>query len=225
MDKLDLAASPRTETGRHVHALRRAGAIPAVLYGHKVTPVALSVDAKDLERIWHRAGRTHLVDLHVEGQKGAKKALIKELQIHPRSGHPLHADFFAVNLREKITAEVPVIVIGESPAVQQKLGQVQQVVSSLRVESLPADIPAQITVDITPLTEVDQSITLGQIELPKGVSLPHADADEVVVKIAQVRIRVEEEAPEAAAEEEGAAAAEAGEAPSGEAGGAGSEAE
>jgi large subunit ribosomal protein L25 len=214
MDTLDLQARPRSETGRHVHALRRAGAIPAVLYGHKISPVALSVDAKDLERIWHRAGRTHLVDLHVEGQKGARKALIKELQLHPRSGHPLHADFFAVNLREKITAEVPVIVVGESPAVQQKLGQVQQVVSSLRIESLPADIPGQITVDISSLTEVDQSITLGQIELPKGVAVPHADPDEVVVKIAQVRIRVEEaaaeEAPAAEAAEEGAAPAEEG---------------
>ena len=211
MDTISLPARLRSETGRHVHALRRDGDVPAVLYGHKVAPVNLAIDAKELERVWHRAGRTHLVDIAVDGQK-AHKALIKDLQFNPRSGKPQHVDFFAVNLREKITADVPVIVVGESPIVQQKVGQVQQVVSSLRVESLPADIPAQITVDISGLEEVDQSVLLGQLTLPKGVTLVHADLEEVVVKIAQVRVRAEEEAVEAAAEGEAeAAAAEGGE--------------
>jgi large subunit ribosomal protein L25 len=205
MDSISLNARPRSETGRHVHALRREGAVPAVLYGHKIAPLSLAIDAKELDRVWHRAGRTHLVDIKVTGQM-VHKALIKDLQFHPRSGHALHVDFFAVNLREKITADVPVIVVGDSPAVQQRLGQVQQVVSSLRVESLPADIPAQLTVDISGLTDVDQSVLLGQVELPKGVALVHADLDEVVVKIAQVRVRVEEAEVEAAAEAEEAAA-------------------
>jgi large subunit ribosomal protein L25 len=211
MDSISLSARPRSETGRHVHALRREGAVPAILYGHKISPVSLAIDAKELERVWHRAGRTHLVDVKVAGQK-AHKALIKDLQFHPRSGHALHVDLFAVNLREKITADVPVIVVGESPAVHDKLGQVQQVVSSLRVESLPADIPAQITVDVSGLVEVDQSILLGQIELPRGVTLVHHDPEEVLVKIAQVRVRAEEAEAEApAAEVEAGAAAAAGE--------------
>ncbi len=202
MEKISLSARPRSETGRHVHALRRQGAVPAVLYGHRISPLPLAIDAKELDRVWHRAGRTHLVDVTVQGQK-AHKALIKDLQFHPRSGRALHVDLFAVNLREKLTADVPVIVVGESPAVHQKLGQVQQVVSSLRVESLPGDIPAQLTVDISGLEEVDAAVTLAQVELPKGVTLVHADnLDEVVVKIAAVRIRAEEAAVEAAAEEE-----------------------
>jgi large subunit ribosomal protein L25 len=210
MDSISLSARPRSETGRHVHALRREGAVPAILYGHKISPVSLALDAKELERVWHRAGRTHLVDVKVAGQK-AHKALIKDLQFHPRSGHALHVDLFAVNLREKITADVPVIVVGESPAVHDKLGQVQQVVSSLRVESLPADIPAQITVDVSGLKEVDESILLGQIELPKGVTLVHHDPEEVLVKIAQVRVREEVEVEAPAAEAEAGAAAAAGE--------------
>jgi len=209
MDTITLSARPRSQTGRHVHALRREGAVPAVLYGHKISPLALAIDAKDLERTWQRAGRTHLVDVAVEGQR-KHTVLIKDLQFHPRSGRPLHVDLFAVNLREKITADVPVIVVGESAAVQQKVGQVQQVVSSLRVESLPADIPAQITVDISSLDEVDQSITLGQVEVPKGVALVHADPDEVVVKIAPLRVRAEEEEAAPAAEAEEGAGAEAG---------------
>lgn len=218
MDSISLAARPRSETGRHVHHLRREGAIPAVLYGHKVAPQSLAVDAKEMERTWQHAGRTHLVDVHVEGQRGARKALIKDLQFHPRSGRMLHVDLFAVNLREKITSEVPVIVVGESPAVQQKVGQVQQVVSTLRVEALPADLPAQLTVDISGLTEVDQAVTLGEIELPKAVALVHADLSETVVKIAAVRVREEE--PEAAAAEEGEAAAAGGEGAAAEGGGA-----
>ena len=217
MDSISLSARPRTETGRHVHALRREGGVPAVLYGHKVAPQALVLDAKEMERTWHHAGRTHLVDVHVEGQRGAKKALIKDIQFQPRSGHMLHVDLFAVNLREKITSDVPVIVVGESPAVQLKVGQVQQVVSSLRVEALPADLPAQLTVDISGLTEVDQAVTLGEIELPKNVALVHADLSETVVKIAAVRVREEEPAAEAAAAE-GEAPAGAEETPSGEGG-------
>jgi large subunit ribosomal protein L25 len=206
MDSISLNARPRTETGRHVQALRREGDVPAVLYGHKVTSMALAIDAKELERTWRHAGRTHLVDLHVEGQRATRKALIKDLQFHPRSGRMLHVDFFAVNLREKITAEVPVIVVGESPAVQQRLGQVQQVISTIRIESLPGDLPAQLTVDISGLEEVDQAINLGDITLPPGVVLVHAELTETVVKIATVRVRAEEAELEAAAEAEGAAA-------------------
>jgi large subunit ribosomal protein L25 len=212
MDTIKLTARPRSETGRHVHALRRAGDVPAVLYGHKVAPVALAVDAKDLARTWQKAGRTHLVDIAIEGQKASPKALIKELQINPKSGKPIHVDLFAVNLREKITSEVPVIVVGEAPAVTLKLGQIQQVISSVRVEALPADLPAQLTVDISALTEVDMSVTLGEIDLPKGVVLVHAELADVVVKIATVRVREE---AEAAPEAEGEAAAE-GAAPAGE---------
>ena len=201
MDSISLSARPRSETGRHVHHLRREGGVPAVLYGHKVAAVALAVDAKEMERTWHHAGRTHLVDVHVEGQKGSRKALIKDLQIHPRSGRMLHVDFFAVNLREKITSEVPVIVVGESPAVRERIGQIQQVISTVRVESLPGDLPAQLTVDVSGLTEVDQSVTLGEVELPKGVAIVHTDPSETVVKIAPVRVSEEAVEAELAAEE------------------------
>jgi large subunit ribosomal protein L25 len=218
MDSISLTARPRSETGRHVHHLRREGSIPAVLYGHKVAAVALVVDAKEMERTWQHAGRTHLVDIKVEGQRtAARKALIKDLQFHPRSGRMLHVDFFAVNLREKITSEVPVIVVGESPAVQLKVGQIQQVISTVRVEALPAELPAQLTVDVSELAEVDQSISLAEVELPAGVVLVHADLSETVVKIANVRVR--EEAVEAEAAAEGETPAGGGEAEAAEGGG------
>lgn len=215
-----LEAHRREALGRHARALRRSGEIPAVVYGHNQPPVAIAADAKTLERIWQRAGRTHLVDLTVGGGR-ARKVLIREVQVNPRTGRPVHVDFFAVNLREKITADVPLIPVGEAPAVvDTKVGVLQQVITSVRIECLPGDIPAQLTVDVSGLTEIDQQVNLGEVVLPAGVALVHADLGETVVKIAPMRVRAEEEeAPAAEAAEpaaegaaaEGAAGAEDGE--------------
>src|SRR5207237_3676873 len=92
---LSLRATQREELHKHVHALRRRGEVPAVLYGHNVEPQALATDARSLEKVWHRAGRTHLVDLAIDGGR-ARKVQIRELQIDPRTARLLHADFFAV---------------------------------------------------------------------------------------------------------------------------------
>ena len=113
---LELSATVRSETGRHVHAVRRRGDVPAVLYGHNVEPQALSIEARSLRRVWHQAGHSHLVDLALEGAR-VRKVLIRELQVSPRTTELMHVDLFAVNLREKLTVEIPLIPIGESPAV------------------------------------------------------------------------------------------------------------
>ena len=209
MDALSLAARPRSETGRAVRSLRRAGRVPAVVYGHRQEALAISADARTLGRLWRRAGRSHLVDLAVEGLP-ARKVLIRELQTSPRTGQVLHADFFAVNLLEKLVVDIPLVVVGESPAVTDtKVGQLLQTVNSVKLECLPGDIPAQLTVDISGLTEVDAHISLGQVVLPPGVALVNADPEETVVKIAPLRVREEEEEEPAAEAEEGEEAAAA----------------
>ena len=162
-----------------------------------------------LHRVWMRAGRTQLIDLSVDGGR-AQKVLVREMQIDPRTNRPIHADFFAVNLREKLTADVPVVITGESPAVvDAKIGTLQQLVNTLRVECLPADLPAQFTVDVGGLDEIDAGVHVRDIVLPEGVELVHIDPDELVVKVAALRI-VEEE-PDVAAAEEGAEPAAEGE--------------
>lgn len=202
MTTIALSARRRSELGRHARHLRHEGLIPAVLYGHRVVPMSLTVDERAVERTWARAGRTHLIDLTIDGDR-PHKALLRELQISPRTGRPIHADFFAVNLHEKLTADVPVVLVGEAPAVSQlKVGTLLQTLSEVRVECLPSDLPAQISVDISGLTEVDQAITIGEIALPRGVVIPHVDANEMVVKVAPPRVeKAEEAAPEPAAEE------------------------
>ncbi len=208
---IDLPAKTRDQRGSHNGPLRREGLVPAVLYGHNVEPRALTAPAALLHRVWMRAGRTQLIDLSVDGGR-AQKVLVREMQIDPRTNKPIHADFFAVNLREKLTADVPVVVTGESPAVvDAKIGTLQQLLNTLRIECLPADLPGQFSVDVSGLMEIDSGIHVRDIELPDGVALVHVDPDELVVKVAALRI-IEEEPEVAPAEGEEEAAAAEGEA-------------
>ena len=205
---LALPATPRTEHGRHAELLRRQGRVPAVLYGHNVQPQALSVDARTLHRIWRSAGHSHLVDLTLDGGR-PRKVLIRELQINPRTADLVHVDLFAVNLREKLTVDVPLVPVGESPAVSvEKVGVLQQILTTLKVECLPSDIPAQLSVDISGLLAVDEGVHVSDLPLPEGVTLASGvSPDELVLKIAPVRVVAEE--PEAAEEGAPEAGAEA----------------
>jgi large subunit ribosomal protein L25 len=194
MADLTLAAHARSELGRHVHDLRRRGEVPAVLYGHDLAAQAISADSRALVRIWERAGRSQLVRLTVDGAPPCT-VLIRDFQIDPRTARPLHADFFAINLNAMLAVDVPLVLVGEAPAVTtSKLGLLQQLASTLAVECLPADLPGQLNVDISGLVEVDQGLHVRDVQLPKGVSLgAHVDPDEMIVKVAPLRVVVEEE--------------------------------
>jgi large subunit ribosomal protein L25 len=200
---LELSATVRPETGRHVHAVRRRGEVPAVLYGHNVKPQNLAIEARSLRKVWHNAGHSHLVDLALDGGT-SRKVLIRELQVNPRTTELMHVDLFAVNLREKLTVEIPLIPIGESPAVSElKLGVLQQIITAVKVECMPGDIPALLNVDISGLIEIDQGIRLAEVPLPERVTLATGvDPDELVLKVAQVRVAAEAEEAEVEAVEE-----------------------
>jgi large subunit ribosomal protein L25 len=206
MATIQLPATTRAARGSGNAPLRREGLVPAVIYGHNVEPRAISTDAKTLAKVWMRAGRTQLIDLSIDGGH-AQRVLVRELQINPRNGRPIHADFFAVNLREKLTADVPLVIVGESPAVvDAKVGTIQQLMNTLHVECLPSDLPSQLAVDVSGLTEIDDGIHVSDIQLPEGVTLVHVDPEELVVKVAALRVTVEGEPTE---EEAAAIAAEA----------------
>lgn len=194
--QLTLVATTRQAVGRHAHSVRREGQVPAVLYGHNVTPQNLSTEVRELEKVWHRAGRTHLVDLTVDGGD-ARKVLIQALQRNPRNNQLIHVDLYAVNLKEKLTADVPLVLVGEAPAVSEaKIGQLLQTLSHVRISCLPQDLPAQFSVDVSGLTEVEQAITLGEVQIPQGVELLH-DLEETVVKVAPLRVQAPEDVEEA----------------------------
>jgi large subunit ribosomal protein L25 len=206
---MQLKASTRELLGKRARRLHSEGKLAAVVYGHDAKPTPLVVDRLEFQRVFGKAGRTHLVDLMVDGER-TEKVLVREIQTHPRRLGPIHVDFYQVNLQEKITVEVPVHLVGESAAVKRGDADILNPIHMLRVECLPSDIPESFEVDLTPLEEIESELRVSDLTMPKGVTAL-LEADELVVKIVHKReLKVEEEVPaaEAAVLAEGEAAAE-----------------
>ena len=194
----------------------REGKLPAIVYGHSTEATPITLDRLEFQKVYVKSGRTHLVDLVLDGDR-TEKVLIREIQVHPRRQGPIHVDFYQVNLQEKIEVEVPVHLTGESAAVKRGDADVLHAMHSISVECLPSDIPESFEVDITPLEEIDMEVRVSDLAVPKAVTILE-EAEELVVKIVHKReLKVEEEIPaaEAAVPAEGEEGAE-GEAPAAE---------
>jgi large subunit ribosomal protein L25 len=205
---MQLKASTRELLGKRARRLHGQGKLAAVVYGHNTTPTPLELDRLEFQKVFVKSGRTHLVDLIVDGK--TEKVLVREIQTHPRRLGPIHVDFYQVNLEEKITVEVPVHLVGESAAVKRGDADVLQPIHALRVECLPSDIPEAFEVDLTPLEEIESEFRVADLSVPKGVTVL-LDPEELIVKIVHKReMKVEEEVPtaEAAVGVEGEPAAE-----------------
>ena len=195
---MQLKASPRQPLGKRSRRLIREGKLPAILYGHDTEPVPVTLDRLEFQKVFVKSGRTHLVDLVVDGSR-TEKVLVREIQTHPRRLGPIHVDFYQVNLEQKIRVEVPVHLVGESAAVKRGDADVLQPIHALEVECLPTSIPEEFEVDLTPLAEIDSGLRVAELDVPKGVTIL-ADPDELVVKIVHKReLKVEEEVPAAEA--------------------------
>ena len=206
---MQLNASTRQLLGKRSRRLHGQGKLAAVVYGHNTKPTALVLDRLEFQKVFVKSGRTHLVDLVVDSDR-SEKVLVREIQTHPRRLGPIHVDFYAVSLEEKITVEVPVHLTGESAAVKRGDADILQPIHALRVECLPTDIPEAFEVDLTPLEEIDAELRVSDLSLPKGVTVL-VDPEELVVKIVHKReLKVEEEVPaaEAVVPAEGEAVAE-----------------
>jgi large subunit ribosomal protein L25 len=206
---MQLKASTRQLLGKRSRRLFGQGKLAAVVYGHNTTAMPLELDRLEFQKVFLKSGRTHLVDLVVDGGR-TEKVLVREIQTHPRRLGPIHVDFYQVNLEEKITVEVPVHLVGESAAVKRGDADVLQPIHALRVECLPSDIPAAFEVDLTLLEEIESELRISDLSVPKGVTVL-VDPDELVVKIVHKReMKVEEEVPaaEAVVPAEGEVAAE-----------------
>src|SRR5436305_9334353 len=208
---MQLNASPRQLLGKRARRLFREGKLPAVVYGHNAAPTPLTLDRLEFQRAFVKSGRTHLVDLLVDGK--TENVLVREIQMHPRRNGPTHVDFYQVDLQEKIRVEVPIHLTGESAAVKRGDADILHAVHEVEVECLPTDIPEGFEVDLTPLAEVDDEFRVSELKVPGGVTVL-AEPDELVVKIVHKReMKVEEELPLAeavAAEGEAGAAGAAG---------------
>ena len=211
MEKLKLKADKREILGKKTRFLRRQGVTPTHLFGDGIKSLALQCDTPTLQKMIARAGMTRIIALDIEGGKKPHSVFIREIQTEPRSGDLLHVDFYQVKMTEKIKFDVPIVLIGESPAMKEKGRTVSQSLTELSVECLPDDLPPRIEVDISVLEEVEQSILVRDIVLGSGVTVLD-EAEQMVVKVSEVKEEVEEVVEEVVEEEEveeGAEAAEA----------------
>src|SRR5207247_9082857 len=173
MERARAASEARRGRGRGAaRKLRRAGVIPAVFYGPRRTTVSIAVRTEEFERkLSHREG-SHLIRLVNDGGKDAelhdKAVLLREIQRHPVTGEVLHADFFEVDLTERLTVSVPLRFVGKAAGVVEG-GILQPIVREVEVECLPTEIPEFIEVDVSHLT-IHQAVHLSELKLPEGVT-------------------------------------------------------
>ncbi len=224
MQKKELTAEIRKIKGRKIKNLRHEGILPANISGKKIKSESVQVVLKDFKKVFEEAGETGLVELKIGSD--TRPVLIHNIQVNPVTDEMVHADFLQVDLKEKVEAEVPVEITGESPAEKQGIGTVVQYLNEIKVEALPTDLPEKFVIDVAELSEVDQAVFVKDLKVDRSKVEVKSDAEEIVVKVEPPQ-KIEEVAPPAPAEgevpAEGAAPAEGGEVAEGQAPSSGSD--
>src|SRR5260370_31698159 len=189
----ELQISPRAVTGKATKRLRKAGIIPANIFGHKQESQTVQVEALAFQAP-RRANRTKSVlSLRMPGRGNVQTVLIRHIQRDPRTGKILHIDFFRVSLTDRIPIKVPLLLVGEAPAVRIENGVLLHLLDALEGECAAQDIVDHFDVDVSSLTEIDGIIHARDIQLPPNYTLVTAP-DEGVVKVAATRAQLAAEA-------------------------------
>ncbi len=191
MEDLTLPATNRSILGKKTRFLRRQGITPVHLFGHGLESQALQCDTANLQRIIAQAGMSRLISLEIEDDKRPRAVFIREIQRDTLTGQPLHVDFYQVKKTEKIRVDVPIVLIGEAPAMREKGRSLLRGVTSLSIECLPDKLPPQIEVDLSHLEEAEQAIFVRDITLSPDIRVT-TDPDQLVVKVSEARVEVEE---------------------------------
>ena len=185
MDKKILNAESRVIKGRKVKKLRKEGIVPANIFGKKVKSKAISIKLDDFKKVYQEVGETGLINLEIKdkGQKEDRAVLISNVQMDPVSDIPVHVDFHQVDLKEKVTADVPVELTGVSPAEKQSIGTVVLYIDEIEVEALPGDLPEKFVIDISKLEAVDQAIYVKDLDIDKSKVEIKMDLEEIITKV------------------------------------------
>ena len=185
----ELQAEVRTAIGRGVNALRQSGKVPAVVYGHRIAPTSIQLDAREVATALRKIGRNTLISLNVAGAK--KMVLAREVQRDPVRRNILHLDFYEVNMSEKIKAAVRVLTTGEPADVKSGVGVLLQERDVLEIEALPGDLIDSVTIDISNM-KIDDAVRVKDIVIPAGITVLD-DADEEVLRLTRfVEAKAEE---------------------------------
>ena len=187
-----LKVEKRELTGRKVKNLRQEGFLPANVYGKEIKSLSLKSDIHDVKDILSQVGETSLIDLNVKGEKKNRPVLMKNPQYDPISDKLIHLDFHQVDLTQKVTAEVPVELAGKSPVAESGEGVLVQLVNQLEVEALPTELPEKFVVDVSELAEVDDAVTVADLEkYSKEVEIK-TEKDQILAKVEPLLEEIEE---------------------------------
>jgi len=189
---INIKAEKREKLGK-LEALRKEGLMPAVFYGHKKEATPIQIKKVDFIKAWKNAGESTVIKLSTP--EGDIEALIHDVDLDPITSEPRHADFYVFEKGHKVEIAVPVEFIGISPAVKDLGGALMKILHEIKVKAEPSNLPHQIEVDISSITELEGQILAKDIVLPKGVELVE-HPEEVIVTVATPKAeKVEEEAP------------------------------
>lgn len=169
--------------------VRKEKKIPAVYYGPKQASTSVSIPVLEFKKVWKKAGESSVIILKQGSEE--HEALIHDVDVHPVSGEPRHADFYVIEKGKKVSVKVPLVFVGVSPAVKDKAAILIKVMREMEVEAAPKDLPHDITVDISSLVEYNDTIHAKDLKLAPGVDLK-VSPDEVVASVAEAKEEVVE---------------------------------
>ena len=206
MADFTIEAEPRHVTGKKVKTVRKSGYVPVSVYGPKTSPESLKIPYRALEIILRDAGGTNVIDLKVNGGK-THKVLARDVQRDVLKGTIMHVDFFALDMDAKIRADIPIHLMGTSPAVASREGILLTGTNTITIETLPDRLLNQIEIDLSQLKQVNDAITVADLDLGEGVEIIN-EPEEMIARVSQTSAARAEllEAMESGTEDEQVAA-------------------
>jgi large subunit ribosomal protein L25 len=185
MEQIELQANNRDILGKGVRFLRRQGITPVHLFGHDLKSLALQCQTAKLERSLAEAGEIRLVTLKVRDEKKVRPVLVREVQRESLTSKLLHVDFYQVKMDEKVEVEIPIVLVGEAPALEAKGNRLLRELDTLTIECLPSKIPTSLEVNVGSLTQAGQAVRVKDIAVDSDITVLSGPEQVVVTVIAQ----------------------------------------
>ncbi len=193
MEAIQLHAEPRTVIGKKVKLLRHKNIVPGVIYGRHMDPIAVQFGKRELTTALNRVGTSATLQVEVTGSSEPYLVIFRDVQHHVILRDVVHVDLQALSLTETVRVPVNIVMVGIAPAVEAEAGVVMQVLQEVEIEALPTALIPVIEVDISGLTEIGNSISVGDLEVPAGVTILN-NPDVTIVQVTYEAIEeVEEE--------------------------------
>lgn len=187
-----LSVATRSLFGKKTKQLRRMGVIPANIFGSTIASLSVELPLLSFEKLYRDSGDTHVVNINVDGETTSRPALVSQVHYNPITDVVDHVDFRQVDLTQTINAQIPLELIGESIAVTDLGGMLINSIDEVEVEALPQDLPDKIVVDVSVLTELNQSLQVKDLPFDTTKVTMLTDLETVVVVVQEAQSQEEE---------------------------------